>query len=105
MARIPIAYDPAVIQEFAGRLYSQSSSIIFTSTLLGLIIGTLIGLGLAGAVQDDEAVGIFLLVGLMVGGFFGYIRGKERSFKLRLEAQIALCQVEIERHTRDRSGG
>ena len=99
MAKIPIAYDPAVIQEFASRLYSQASSIIFISTLLALIIGALLGLGVVATVQDDDALVMIVLLGMVVGGAIGFSRGKERAFKLKLEAQVALCQVKIEKNT------
>jgi hypothetical protein len=35
-----------------------------------------------------------------VGGYMGRSRGLSKTFKLRLEAQLALCQVEIELNTR-----
>ncbi len=99
MSRIPIAYDPAVIQEFAGRLYSQAASIIFTSTLFGVFVGTILAVGFVATVQNDEILGVAFLIGILIGGFFGYSRGKERAFKLKLEAQVALCQVKIEQNT------
>lgn len=99
MAKNPVAYDAAVIQEFAERLYSQAASIIFTSTFLGGVIGALLGLGGAAAAHDQGAIGMAALIGAVIGGLIGYSRGRERAFKLKLEAQVALCQVQIEKNT------
>jgi hypothetical protein len=40
------------------------------------------------------------LLGLAAGGYMGRSRGLSKTFMLRLEAQLALCQVEIELNTR-----
>lgn len=105
MAEKPVSYDAAVIQESAQRLYSQAASIIFTSTFWGVVIGALLGLGLGGtaAAQAHGAIGMAALIGAVIGavigGLVGYSRGKERAFKIKLEAQVALCQVRIEKNT------
>lgn len=39
------------------------------------------------------------LIGLLVGAGIGFALGQERAFKLKLEAQVALCQVQIEKNT------
>lgn len=99
MADQPIAYDPGVIREFAGRLYRQARSVIVTSTLLGVLGGGILGAltaNLAGFRGDMRS---FALLGIVVGGVWGFLRGRERAFKLKLEAQIALCQVQIEKNT------
>jgi hypothetical protein len=31
----------------------------------------------------------------------GYVTGRDQALRLELDAQLALCQVEIERHTRE----
>lgn len=100
MSAKPVSYDPAVIQEFAQRLYRQAAIVVFTSTVLGLLLGALIlaiGAGTAGLKRD---IGSLALLGAAVGAAFGYVRGRERAFKLKLEAQTALCQVQIETNTR-----
>ena len=99
MAKKSVVYDAGVIQEFAERLYSQATSIIITSTSLGLIIGAVVGAGGAIIVKAANDVGIVAAIGAIVGGLLGFARDKERAFKLKLEAQAALCQVQIEKHT------
>lgn len=99
MTKKSVIYDTSVIQEFAERLYSQAAFIIFTSTLLGLIVGAIVGAGGAEAAKAVSAVGMITIIGAVVGGLFGFSRGRERAFKLKLEAQVALCQAQIEKNT------
>jgi uncharacterized membrane protein YebE (DUF533 family) len=108
MAKKPVVYDASLIQEFAERLYKQAGSIILSSTLLGLFGGAIAGVVVVGVsakslatsgTDPGGAVGIALIVGAVVGGFWGFSRGRERAFKLKLEAQVALCQVQIEKNT------
>jgi hypothetical protein len=40
-----------------------------------------------------------MLVGAIVGGGIGYVIGDARAFGYKLQAQTALCQVEIQRNT------
>lgn len=99
MAKKPVVYDASVIQEFAERLYSQAASIIITSTFLGLIIGAVMGVGGAAIAKATNEVGMAAIIGAAVGGLLGFARGKERAFKLKLDAQVALCDVQIEKNT------
>lgn len=101
MSKKTINYDPSLIQEAANRLYSAAASIIFTSTFFGLIIGTVIGGAIYYFVKPTHPdPGIIILIGALLGGIFGYSSGRERAFRLKLEAQKALCQVQIEKNTR-----
>ncbi len=40
------------------------------------------------------------LVGAVIGGGIGYVVGQQRAFWFRLQAQLALCQAQIEENTR-----
>lgn len=99
------AYDPKVIEEFASKLYARAESIVVSTTVLGGLLGLLVGL-IAGFVLGAELrldpMIVVVAVIVSVAGFavIGYMRGTERAFALRLQAQQALCQVEIERHVR-----
>lgn len=86
-------YDPKVIVEFATRLYSRASSIIATYT------GILVGAGAGGAIGHGPGA----LIGAVVIGAIGYSVGSEKAFQYRLQAQTALCQVQIETNTRTTS--
>lgn len=87
-----VTYDPNVIQEFADRLYTKAKSIIRSYTILGVIL-----LGFAGLATQQPKLG---LVGAVIGGVIGYIMGKEKAFVYKLQAQTALCQVQIETNTK-----
>lgn len=93
------SYDPAIIEKFAADLYSRAASIVFTYTLAGVIIGLLPALSpeVRGSVWH-------LAIGVSLFGFLGYHIGSTRAFRMRLEAQTALCQVAIERNTRPING-
>lgn len=91
-------YDPKVIVQFANRLYNQASSLAVLYALgfggLGAIVGGIVGLRLGGAP---------LVVAVVTGGgasVLGYAYGWEKAFKLRLEAQRALCALQTEINTR-----
>jgi hypothetical protein len=90
-------YDSALIYTFAGRLYSRAESAIVTATLIGAVIGAVMGYA-GGAVSGNG--GTFALVAAVIMGAIGYSIGSERAFQLKLQAQVALCQVQIEENTR-----
>ena len=92
-------YDPAVIQEFADRLYLRAATIVIFYTFIGIVVGGIGGF-LAGAYWKGYDPRLIAVLGLLLMGLFGYAYGRERSFRLRLEAQTALCQVRIEENTR-----
>lgn len=85
-------YDPKVIVEFASKLYSRARSVVLTYTILGVLVGA----GAGGALGK----GIGALIGAIIGGAVGYSIGSERAFQYRLQAQTALCQVQIESNSR-----
>ncbi|MGC2520885.1 MAG: hypothetical protein WA373_17470 [Burkholderiales bacterium] len=99
MADKSVTYNPEVIQEFAERLYRQARSIILSSTLLGIFGGAIVGAIGVSLIHAQQHIGVAALIGALVVGFSGYLRGKERAFKLKLEAQVALCNVQIEKNT------
>jgi hypothetical protein len=98
---LPTKYDPSIIQSFADRLYRQADQIVLLYGVAGLFLGSGIGaaLGLTNPERGSAAPALFL------GGAFCAVFavvGRARSFALRLQAQTALCQAQIERNT---SGG
>ena len=91
-------YDPTVIQRFADRLYEEANRIVYSYALVGFLIG-----GGGGGALGVSAMSTFVLPGLFGGailaGLFamaGYARGNA----MRLQAQTALCQVQIESNSR-----
>ena len=92
-----VQYDPGVIQSFADGLYRAADRIVMMTAIIGALIGGAIGLAFGQAVGGGALIG---LLGAAVGGFIGHSRGISKTFQLRLQAQLALCQVEIEFNTR-----
>jgi hypothetical protein len=88
-----VQYDPALIQQFADRLYRKAGGIVLTCTALGLLTG-----GLGGFVVGRN--GMLALFCLCGGGLIGCVAGQARAFQLRLKAQLTLCQMWTEAHTR-----
>lgn len=96
-----VTYDATIIQTFVERLYRRANNAIATYTLLGVGIGLSVGYILAGFLGEVargrmpyEALCILLFGGI------AYSVGRERSYALRVQAQLALCQTRIEENTR-----
>lgn len=85
-------YDPKIIQEFAEGLYSRATTIVVVNVLFFAFVG-----GMAGYFLIHGSGTVILLA---IGALVGYYLGSQRAFLLKLQAQTALCQVEIERNTR-----
>jgi hypothetical protein len=93
------AYDPSVIVTFADGLYGQAASIEGTYALAGALIGGAVGGAIGAAIAGGSSlmVGIF---GAAIVGVVGWQVGRQKAAGLRLQAQVALCQVQIEANTR-----
>lgn len=103
-----VAYDEHIIEGYAAIMYRRAFWTVVISTVIGLAIGFVIGsvfgaaialrAGMGGGNEDGAVLPIIL--GLMIGGAWGYWNGVQKAFWLKLAAQVALCQVQIERNTR-----
>ena len=89
-----VTYDPSVIQQHAQRLYDRARAIIIVYGvgfgLMGLFAGMLIE-----ALTGDLGPGLVGVGGLLCA-VLGAAYGQARGFELRLQAQLALCQAQIE---------
>jgi hypothetical protein len=92
-----IAYDEDIIQASADGLYRYAASVVLTSTIIGVILGLIVG---AFAASATPLGGFAFLGGGLIGGYIGWSRAQSAAFLLRLQAQTALCQVQIEKNTR-----
>jgi hypothetical protein len=94
-----IEYNPAVIHQFAARLYARANSIVAVYTLLGVLLGGAVLLAL-GAFSGKSSGGGELLIVVVLCGGIGYALGAERALVFRQQAQLLMCQVSIENNTR-----
>ena len=89
-------FKSEIIEEFADRLYKEAEHTI-SSYVFGYAVVTLaIGAGFA-YIKGDWPV---VIPAGIVGATIGYYQGKEKAFQLKLQAQTALCQLQIEKNTR-----
>jgi len=95
-------YDPAVIEEFASRLYYRARSLLVVYGLVGFVIGAVLFFGASQATSGGEILGV---IALIFATLIGAAYGREKGFMLRLQAQQALCQVAMERNTRGAGTG
>lgn len=97
-----VAYDSAVIVKFAADLYEKAKGIVIRWTIFFLLIGLASGAYLSKSTSAPNSPPSFagLAIGGVIGAIVGYMVGSSAAFKLRLQAQIALCQVAIEQNTR-----
>ncbi len=102
------AYDERVIRKFANRLYAKAARVVFVYIFFGILAGLAAGwvLGVTepvammlwGTGYDPQKLA--MLAGTVIFGLAGLALGLRRSFFLKLQAQLALCQMQIERNTR-----
>ncbi len=102
-----VTYDPNVIQQFADALYARARSIVIRYTLAGALIG-LFGGGIAlSTVQnatrarlDSSATTLIEIAMVVLAAILGLSSGRQKAFELKLQAQEALCQLQIEANSR-----
>ena len=94
------SYDPEAIQRFADKLYSRAVGVVGVSTFLGVIIGFVVAPYVLQSLPASMAVAIPAWASPICFGVLGLVQGLERAFVLKIQAQTALCQMQIERNTR-----
>jgi hypothetical protein len=97
-----VSYDGKVIVAFAEQLYKQAASVVATYTVVGILAGLGLGYFLSGALGIHPILEPVLAAAIV--GAVAYVVGQQRAFALRLQAQVALCQIQIEANTRVQPG-
>lgn len=104
-----IQYDPSIIQSFANGLYAQADELershAFSYGVIGCLLGGLGGYFFGVAIIDDWGAFLALPVAVAAAAAMakhGVEVGRRKGFGLRLRAQTALCQVQIELNGRPR---
>src|SRR3989440_10482070 len=98
MSEDHVRYDSQLIQKFADRLYAEVDRVVMQSTVVATLVGVIAGYVIA-AVTRVPTVG-FVLVCAIVAGGMGFVRGREKAFTFKWQAQQALCLMHTERNTR-----
>lgn len=99
-----IAYDSAVLFQFADGMYRRARQLVISQTVVGVLFGALVGI--AGSTLMRRVPGFNGLGGLVAWGvgaaiaYSAYTGAQTKAFALRLEAQRLLCQATIEQNTR-----
>lgn len=107
---MPTEYNPTVLQEYADKLYSQSTWLAIKYGFVFAVftfVAAVMGLAALQASQIGRArfddvltyAAFFAVAGYVVG----YLVGRQKGFMLRLEAQRTLCQMQIEANTRTKA--
>ncbi|HEX4453624.1 MAG TPA: hypothetical protein VH143_22285 [Kofleriaceae bacterium] len=99
-----INYNESVIVMHADQLYRRARTIavvLMSFGALSSVLATwlLLRTGYLWARHPDSALPVLLLA-TIIGGLCGWALGDARAATLRLSAQLALCQLQIERNTR-----
>jgi hypothetical protein len=97
-------YDPTIIEAFAERLYDKAAAFVRGSVVVGAALGAAFGavpltsLGASWPVPSSFGFAT-MLIGAIAGAVLGFGLGDARAFSYKLQAQTALCQLQIERNT------
>ncbi len=95
-------FDATIMEQFARQLLRKADSVRVGSAVAGGVVGVIFGavpLTPLSSVWPIPAIFGFatILLGALAGVLVGYVIGEGRAFRLRVQAQTALFQVDIER--------
>lgn len=90
-------YDPILLRTLAQKLTAQAKTAVVVGIIAGTVTGGLFGFAASLIFMLSHSL---LIPGALVGGILGIFAGRRKAQALRLQAQMALCQVQIEENTR-----
>lgn len=93
-------FKPEVIEKFADRMYARSAGVIMASTMIGVVVGYAVDPFIQTSLPSSVSAVLPSWGSALLFGILGALQGFERSALLKLQAQTALCQLQIERNTR-----
>lgn len=96
-------YNASIIQQHAQNLYDRADAIVWQAVLSGGFSGALVGWGLTVLLKyaEMDVIPAWMVVtgaAAILGAWAG-VAAEREVFRLRLEAQQALCHMMIERNT------
>ncbi|HEX5247566.1 MAG TPA: hypothetical protein VFW41_10605 [Gaiellaceae bacterium] len=100
-----MSYDPTVIERHAAALHQKAGSRVARFTVFGLLVGSVIGGSTVVAPMVSSVHSLLphrfayaaLVMGAAAGAYLGYLVGQSRAVALRLQANLAVHQLEIGR--------
>lgn len=93
-------YNPEYVEKLVKELMRKASGIVLTRTILGLILGSILGIGLQSATGNNFSSIWPIVIAIIVFGVLGFFSGQAAALRIRAEAQLMLTQLEIEKNTR-----
>jgi len=93
-----VIYNPELLKDFAARLYRRATLVTVAYGVAGVLIVIFLGV-FAIAANGGATSGAGVLCLAFIGGILGAMLGAARAFRLKLEAQLVLCQVQIAEQT------
>jgi len=100
-----MSYDPTVIERHAAALHQKAGSRVARFTFFGFLIGSVIGASTVVAPMVSSVHSLLphrfayaaIVMGAAAGAYLGYLIGQSRAVALRLQANLAVHQLEIGR--------
>jgi len=100
-----MSYDPTVIERHAAALHQKAESRVARFTFFGFLIGSVIGGSTVVAPMVSSVHSLLphrfayaaIVMGAAAGAYLGYLIGQSRAVALRLQANLAVHQLEIGR--------
>lgn len=96
-------FDPTVIERHAGYLYRRANALTRGSMVAGALFGATVGAYPLTPWSHWPVPHMFgvatLLFGALAGVMIGYVVGDSRATSVRLQAQLVLHQLQLERNT------
>jgi hypothetical protein len=91
--------NEGIVELYAEHLLKKASSAVLSLTVSGVLGGAVLGAVphlLSHSVVSPGTTYFAVLLGAIAGGFFGRSLGEKRAVGLRLQAQMALRQLQLE---------
>jgi hypothetical protein len=91
--------NEGIVEQYAGHLLKRASSLVVSFTVVGVIGGAALGSApgfLSHSLIPAGTKYFAVLLGAVAGGFLARSIGDQRALGLRLQAQMALRQLQLE---------